>query len=274
MKRVWDEHKDNLLRRHYPKGDLTALAERLGVTMGAIKSRAAKLGISRKVNVHHPWTERQLRLLQERYADTTMPELIRLLKHGKDSIETKAQALGLRKSREYKAMIARMHPDNGKSSRWQKGHVPANKGKRACEFRSPEAIAKCRQTEFKPGQLPHNTKPVGYERTDKNGYVYVKVEGERKMVPKHRHVYEQHFGPIPAGHNVTFRDGNRRNCDISNLELVSRAECARRKVQSETPEARRRRIGKAQATLRHNDHMDKIRLHWGLPTKGNRIKRW
>ena len=28
MKRVWNPHLDNLLRRHYPKGDIKALADR------------------------------------------------------------------------------------------------------------------------------------------------------------------------------------------------------------------------------------------------------
>ena len=27
MKRVWNEHLDNILRRNYPKGDLDALAQ-------------------------------------------------------------------------------------------------------------------------------------------------------------------------------------------------------------------------------------------------------
>ncbi|MDX5299359.1 MAG: HNH endonuclease, partial [Gammaproteobacteria bacterium] len=33
---------------------------------------------------------------------------------------------------------------------------------------------------------------------------------------------------IPDGHIVVFRDGNRRNIKIENLELISRAENARR----------------------------------------------
>jgi len=45
MKRVWNEEKDNLLRRHYPKRDLDWVAGRIGVSKAALKSRAQILGI-------------------------------------------------------------------------------------------------------------------------------------------------------------------------------------------------------------------------------------
>ena len=37
----------------------------------------------------------------------------------------------------------------------------------------------------------------------------------------HRWVWEQEHGPIPEGFRVYFLDGDRRNCRIENLELVS-----------------------------------------------------
>ena len=37
MKRVWNEEKDNLLRRHYPKRDLDWVAQRIGVSKAALK---------------------------------------------------------------------------------------------------------------------------------------------------------------------------------------------------------------------------------------------
>jgi hypothetical protein len=37
-------------------------------------------------------------------------------------------------------------------------------------------------------------------------------------------------GPIPPSHAIAFRDGDRSNCAIENLEMVSRAELARRNV--------------------------------------------
>jgi hypothetical protein len=41
-------------------------------------------------------------------------------------------------------------------------------------------------------------------------------------------VWEQHNGPIPPKHIVAFKDRNRANCAIENLELMSMADNARR----------------------------------------------
>lgn len=266
MKRIWTDKLDNLLRRHYPSGDLDALAERLGVTRSAVKCRAQVLGLRRKVHPKQPWTERQLAFLSRHYATMPMTELERRLRHKRNSIYNKAQVLGLERSAEVLSEQGRKvsrHP-NSVARRFQKGQTPANKGKRQEEFMSAAGIERTKATRFRPGQTPHNTRPVGYERIDKNGYVLVKVEGERKMVHKHRHVWQQHYGPIPNGMLVTFRDGNRQNCDIENLELRSMADNARRTVSSETPESRRRRLEKGKAKRDESIARDRRRIRLGL----------
>ena len=83
---------------------------------------------------------------------------------------------------------------------------------------SEEAKAKCRASHI--GKIPWNRKPDLYERVNKNGYVMVKVNG--KFVEKHRYIWQQHNGEIPAGHIVIFADGNKRNFDLDNLVLISR----------------------------------------------------
>lgn len=276
MRRFWTEPLDNLLRRHYPKGDLDALAARIGVSRNAVKSRASKLGLKRKVNAKQPWTERQLAYLRAHYADTPMSILMERTRHKRDAIESQAHNLGLRKSREYLAELGRRAAARPEviACRFKKGMTPHNKGKREEEFRSPEAIERCRRTQFKPGQLPHNTKPVGYEHTDRDGYILVKVADRRKMVHKHRYVWEQAHGPIPRGHNVMFRDGNRQNCSLDNLYLLSREEAGRRQVHSETPQQRAARCAKANETRNLTIRRDKIRIHWGLEPKTKLVKRW
>jgi hypothetical protein len=137
-----------------------------------------------------------------------------------------------------------------------------------------EGIRRSSQTRFKKGQLPHNTKPIGYERVDENGYVYLKVSMEHKMVLKHRYVWEQANGPIPDGHNIAFRDGNRQNCDLSNLYLISREEAAREQIKNETAEHRAARVVKATATRNETIRRDRIRIHWGFEPKSRLVKRW
>lgn len=276
MKRFWTDKLDNLLRRHYPSGDLDALAERLGVTRSAVKGRAQVLGLRRKVHARQPWTERQLALLSRHYATMPIAELERRLRHKRDSIYRKASLMGLERSAEVlseQGRKASRHP-NSVAHRFRKGQAPSNKGKRQEEFMSAEGIERTKATRFRPGQTPYNARPVGYERIDKNGYVLVKVEGERKMVPKHRHVWQQHHGPIPKGMLVTFRDGNRRNCDIENLELRTMQDNARHTVRNETPEQRRARCAKGCAKRNETIRKDQMRIRWGLEPKSRLVKRW
>lgn len=277
MKRVWNEEKDNLLRRHYHKRDLDWVAQRIGVSRGAVKARAQVLGIQRKVHKREPWTDRQTAYLKRHYADTPIEVLIVKTRHDQKSIWNKAKALGLRKSREFLAEVGRKCSQHPRSiaTRFVKGQEPANKGKRIEEFMTADGIRRSSQTRFKKGQLPHNTKPIGYERIDsKDGYVYIKVSMEHKMVLKHRYVWEQANGPIPDGHNIAFRDGNRQNCDLSNLYLISREEAAREQIKNETAEHRAARVVKATATRNETIRRDRIRIHWGFEPKSRLVKRW
>lgn len=115
--------------------------------------------------------------------------------------------------------------NNGLTGRFPKGHVPANKGTH------PPTVGRMGETQFKKGGLPHNTKPIGYERITKDGYIEVKVKMRPSsplcndnFVLKHRLVWEKENGPIPKGYTVYFLDGNKQNCAIENLALISRAE--------------------------------------------------
>lgn len=277
MKRVWNEHYDNLLRRHYPKGDIDTLAARLGVTRCAVKARASVLGIKRKVNRKRPWTDRQTAYLVKHYTDTPIEVLISRTRHSHGSILSKAGILGLRKSREFLRAVGHhcaQHP-RSVATRFVKGREPHNKGKRIDEFMSAEGIERSSVTRFKKGHLPHNTKPIGYERVDpKDGYIFIKVSMSGKMVAKHRYIWEQAHGKIPDGYLVSFRDGNRHNCDLSNLYLLSREENARSRILSETPEARQARVANITVSRNKSIRRDKIRIHWGMEPIGKLVKRW
>jgi hypothetical protein len=63
-----------------------------------------------------------------------------------------------------------------------------------------------------------------------DGYIEIKVRDLKSGFSgdnyelKQRWVYEQKHGPIPDNMNVIFKDGNRQNCEIDNLELISKKE--------------------------------------------------
>lgn len=109
--------------------------------------------------------------------------------------------------------------------KFNKGHIPFNKGKHfAAGGRSIE-------TRFKKGGEPHNTKSDGFisVRTDKCGRVYrwIRIsKGKWQML--HVHNWLKAKRNIPEGHIVVFKSPDTMNCDVSNLELITRAEHCRR----------------------------------------------
>lgn len=144
-----------------------------------------------------------------------------------------------------KGFRARHHISNGNTGWFQKNHPPANKGKKITEYMSPEAVEKVRKTAFKKGSRPPNEMPVGTEIVNKysDGYRIRKVsmngrQNERwKFV--HRLVWEEHNGPIPEGGCIVFRDGDKMNCNIENLAMLTHAELSvmnKRGYFSDSPE--------------------------------------
>ena len=116
---------------------------------------------------------------------------------------------------------------NGLTGRFQPGHVPPNKGKKG--YCAPGS----KKTQFKPGILPANSKPIGYERINRDGYTEVKVRMRKSrpncndnFVLKHRLIWEQTNGPIPDGYIVIFKDGDKSNFNLDNLMLITKAENA------------------------------------------------
>ena len=63
-------------------------------------------------------------------------------------------------------------------------------------------------------------KPLGTERKDKDGYILVRVEGGEKR--KHFIEWEKYHEPTKPDECLMFLDGDRTNCDISNLYLMKR----------------------------------------------------
>lgn len=141
--------------------------------------------------------------------------------------------------RQIKSFYANNGVSSGLTGRFEPGHVPVNKGRKGWSAPGTEA------TRFKPGILPHTTKPIGWERVDKEGYTYVKVrmrpsrpDCNDNFAAKHRLIWEEAHGPVPPGHVVIFKDGDKGNFDLGNLALVTMAEnqiLNRRRLRSSDP---------------------------------------
>ncbi len=115
---------------------------------------------------------------------------------------------------------------SGRTGRFEKGHRSWNTGTKG------QGLTGANSGSFKKGIVPPNRKPIGSERIcAKDGYILVKVAEEdphtgfpTRYKNKHVVVWEKKNGPVPEGHAVIFKDGNKLNCTIDNLLLVSRAE--------------------------------------------------
>ena len=130
----------------------------------------------------------------------------------------------VKKSAEYM-----LTPESGRiiepsvANQFKPGHTPHNKGKQI----SAEIYEKVAPTMFKKGNKPHNTKPNGTIniRADKSGrlYQYIKIK-DCQWELLQRYVWTQAHGEIPAGSVVIFLDGNYLNCELNNLQVISRRE--------------------------------------------------
>jgi hypothetical protein len=69
---------------------------------------------------------------------------------------------------------------------------------------------------------------VGSERVNVDGYIEVKIAEPNKWRQKQRVVWEAAHGPVPADSIVSFIDGNKQNCELSNLRVMTRADNLRR----------------------------------------------
>jgi hypothetical protein len=106
------------------------------------------------------------------------------------------------------------------SGQFEKGLTPWNKGLKGVNGES--------ENRFKKGNETWNTRPLGDEHIDNDGYIRVKVaetgtKRERWKL-KHRLIYMEHHGEIPSRIIVRFLDNDMRNMAIDNLFAVTRAE--------------------------------------------------
>lgn len=162
------------------------------------------------------YTEKEDNILKNLYPNSQNSCIAFFLNRSLPSVKNRAYKLGIKKSEEFL--------ERSGTGRFKKGNVPFNKGIIQSSYMSEENIERTKKGRFKKGQQPHNTKSVGSERLDKDGYIYIKVEGRKKWLPKQHLIYSKKYGKIPPNHAIVFKDGNKQNFDLDNLECVSREE--------------------------------------------------
>lgn len=188
------------------------------------------------------WAPEDDALLRSLYPDLPTVEVARRLGRSLAATYNHARVLGLEKSAAFLASPAagRTNGRQGIGTRFPKGNVPHNKGK-------PYPVAatnpNCRRTQFKKGERQGVAvklwKPIGTERISKDGYLERKVNNDlplqRRWRAVHLIVWEAANGPLPRGHAVVFKNGDKTDRRLDNLECVTRADLMRRNTVHNLP---------------------------------------
>lgn len=190
----------------------------------------------RENGLHIPKEQQlQLRIRAIGHKTTSTPEIDKILKQKYLSVPVKV--LGDQFGKSFTFVMKRLEQlglsipreiveQRKAATRIQPGSVPPNKGKKM-----PERLYReLKRTMFKKGNVPMNTLYDGAVRMSYKksiGYKYIRL-AKNKWVPLHRYNWEQVKGPIPKGMALVFKDGDQMNCDVSNLELITREELMKR----------------------------------------------
>jgi len=173
------------------------------------------------------WTQKEIDTLIELYPHTSTKEVCKLLDRKISAVYGQVCKMQLKKSPEYlKQHVYTIKPSV--QHQFVKGHKVWNKGvKLGSDWGGKE-------TRFPKGHKPHNWKPEGSIRINVDGYQEIKVGN--KYVLLHRHIYVNEIGEIQNDEVIRFKDGNKSNLDLNNLEKISREEHAIRNSVHNLPE--------------------------------------
>ena len=271
----WTAEKISMLRAEYACADLRTLADRLEVSIRALKSKAGKLSL-RRGRQHHHWTAEELDMLGLLYPDNSNRGIAETLGVSASCIENKAHSLGLRKSEKYLSRMQTLrsqHP-SVRASQFKTGHGPFNKGIAQSRWMQRDGGEKNNavRTRFKPGHVPSNTLPLGTESLRADGFVYIKTSGGWRQ--KHILVWQRLHGAVPEGKRIVFRDGDKRNFSADNLMAVTPSEAAAIRLRRLPPEKRALMLQRARAARNKAIERDKRRIRWGLDPVSKLVKNY
>jgi hypothetical protein len=200
------------------------------------------------------WTDEEIAALRELYPSMQTVQVAAKLCRRVSQINNMAYKLKIRKTDEYLNSPAsgRLNGKDtrGLKARFKKGAVPHNKG---IPHRPGWGPGRMKESWFKKGQksgfIAGREHPVGTILMEEDGYYRIKVReylpGEYKIRRArsgevwpllHRHIWRMAHGEIPQGFYVRFMDGNRKNCVLANLELISRTANMERNTVQRYPE--------------------------------------
>lgn len=180
------------------------------------------------------WTSDEDTQLTTLYAtEASVREIATIMGRTKPSIKNRVHTLGLKK------------PEGiTNAGRFVPGQKSWNKGKKGIDMGG-----RSHETRFKPGhrggKAAELLQPIGAERIV-DGYLQRKVNDDMPLHKRwkfvHLIVWEQVNGPVPDGHVIVFRNKDRSDIRIENMECITRRELMARNTVHNYPEELRQVI--------------------------------
>lgn len=189
------------------------------------------------------WSAAEDALLRKIYPHEPTAVVAKRLRRSQYAVNARADKFGLKKSAAYLASPAAYRFRRGYHKGWDyrftKGHVPANKGLRRPGWHR----GRMKETQFKKGVRQGVAvklwKPIGTERISKDGYLERKVNNDlplqRRWRAVHLILWESVHGPLPPGHAVAFKNGDKTDIRLENFELITRRELMARNTVHNLP---------------------------------------
>jgi len=158
------------------------------------------------------WTESEMAEFISLFPTTPNKELMVKFNCTYNVIRNIARNNGLKKSKEYwdDYLKNKAHNHLPKFKKGQESWCKGTKG----------VMNNGNKTRFTKGQEPHNKKPIGHISRSRD---HLTIKTEQGVKQLQRYIWELHYGEIPPRSIIRFKDGNKRNFDIENLELCNRA---------------------------------------------------
>ena len=160
---------------------------------------------------HKTWDTQEDKFMMLYYANTLTKDIAKKINRSIDAVYKRADVLGLRKSNTFL--------ESSKSGRFD------------------TATAVAYNNKFKKGYIPPNTINVGgIKLVSSNGkyYKYIKLSTSYWM-PLSHYNWEKINGKIPNENIILFKDKDTMNCEVSNLECISKKENMARNTISNYP---------------------------------------
>lgn len=189
-----------------------------------------------------PLKQYQIKKILELYPDNKAADIAKKYNITAGHVYKTAKRYGVKKSEAFLNSPASGRAQKGQSispeTQFKKGHVGNTKGMRMeALLKSAEKIQAWKNNHWKKGNKPFNTAKDGDLRFRKNpGYWFIRIS-ENNWEFYHRWLWEKHFGKIPKGSNIVFKENfNKKNIpEIADLQCLTNAELGERNRHSKYP---------------------------------------